>query len=208
MFTMQQSLRLSRGLRALPSSFSQPQPIISRVSPGASSRLYSQLNYRPSLPTTLHKTNETPSISFTTTRYNSNTSSPAPLTNRTTTPQTDAENEAANKTRREQEPQYQIQFTCRPCGERSTHTMSKHAYHRGTVLIRCPKCENRHVISDNLKIFFENRKTLDDILAEGGQKIMRGQLSGDVEFWDDGSVKQRKKEGEEKKEETKETKSD
>jgi protein import protein ZIM17 len=69
--------------------------------------------------------------------------------------------------------------------------MSKQGYHRGTVLIRCPSCENRHVISDHLNIFYDKKTTLEDILAEQGNKLKRGYMDGDMEFWDDGSVTQK-----------------
>lgn len=49
-------------------------------------------------------------------------------------------------------PSYQLTFTCKPCLERSTHDISKQGYHNGTVLITCPKCKNKHVISDHLKV--------------------------------------------------------
>ncbi|PTU20649.1 hypothetical protein P175DRAFT_0407082, partial [Aspergillus ochraceoroseus IBT 24754] len=120
---------------------------------------------------------------------NSSDATPSnPLTDRTADPATEQENAEQNKQRREQEPAYQITFTCKPCGERSSHRMSKHGYHRGTVLIRCPSCQNRHVISDNLNIFFDSKKTLEDILQEQGGKLTRGYVDGDMEFWDDGSV--------------------
>jgi hypothetical protein len=49
-------------------------------------------------------------------------------------------------------PAYDITFTCKPCSTRSTHRISKQAYHYGSVLITCPECKNRHVISDHLKV--------------------------------------------------------
>lgn len=55
-------------------------------------------------------------------------------------------------TRAEQEPAYELTFTCKPCQSRSTHRVSKQGYHKGTVLITCPDCKNRHVISDHLKV--------------------------------------------------------
>ncbi|KAL2827142.1 mitochondrial import protein Zim17 [Aspergillus cavernicola] len=194
---MQQTLCLSRSLRALHSSL--PQPAISRVSRGASSRLYSQLTSnchftRLLVPTNLHKSSRIVPIPQITARFNSDTSSsrsPSPLTDRSSDPETDARNEAENRLRREQEPAYQLTFTCKPCGDRSSHRISKHGFHRGTVLIRCPGCENRHVISDNLKIFLDNTKNLDDLLSEQGQKITRGEVQGDMEFWDDGTVTKR-----------------
>lgn len=87
--------------------------------------------------------------------------------------------------------------------------VTKHGYHKGTVLIKCPSCENRHVISDHLKIFMDEHSTLEDILKrtagtnqdlskllKKGKLGMRpGEIVGregdeDVEFWDDGSQTQ------------------
>ncbi|CCX30748.1 Similar to Mitochondrial protein import protein ZIM17; acc. no. P42844 [Pyronema omphalodes CBS 100304] len=39
-----------------------------------------------------------------------------------------------------EKPSYQLTFTCRPCQERSTHKITKQAYHKGSVLIECPGC--------------------------------------------------------------------
>lgn len=55
---------------------------------------------------------------------------------------------------REVKPSYDLTFTCRPCGKRSTHNVSKQGYHYGSVLITCPGCHNRHVISDHLKVCY------------------------------------------------------
>lgn len=67
--------------------------------------------------------------------------------------------------------------------------MSKHGYHKGTVLITCPSCRNRHVISDHLGIFMDQKSTLEDILQRKGQKLTKGHLEGDMEIWEDGTVK-------------------
>lgn len=55
------------------------------------------------------------------------------------------------------------------------------------MLITCPDCENRHVISDHLKIFSDTSITIEDIMRDKGQLVKRGTLSGtgDVEFWED-----------------------
>lgn len=76
--------------------------------------------------------------------------------------------------------------------------MSKHGYHKGTVLIRCPSCENRHVISDHLNIFFDKKTTLEDILKQDGRQVTRGYLEGDMEFWDDGTAFKREGQDESK----------
>lgn len=47
---------------------------------------------------------------------------------------------------------YEMTFTCKPCSTRSTHRVSKQGYHFGSVLITCPECKNRHIISDHLGV--------------------------------------------------------
>ena len=53
---------------------------------------------------------------------------------------------------KEDAPAYELTFTCKRCAERSTHRVSKQGFHHGTVLITCPGCKNRHLISDHLKV--------------------------------------------------------
>ncbi|CAK7897539.1 mitochondrial protein import protein Zim17p [[Candida] anglica] len=72
------------------------------------------------------------------------------------------------------DPQYMIAFTCKKCDTRSSHTFSKQAYHKGTVLIQCPGCKNRHLIADNLKIFDDKKVNLEDILKAKGESVATG----------------------------------
>ena len=77
--------------------------------------------------------------------------------------------------------------------------MSKQGYHRGTILIQCPQCKNRHVVSDHLKIFMDDGGTLEDILQKHGGLVKKGRLGmrqgqvvgnegeEDIEFWEDGT---------------------
>lgn len=95
-------------------------------------------------------------------------------------------------------PHYELTFTCLPCGTRSAHHVTKQGYHHGAVLITCPSCRNRHVISDHLGIFGNVTKegggrTIEDILREKGQLVKKGTLGedGDVEFWEDGTTSER-----------------
>ena len=87
----------------------------------------------------------------------------------------------------EEQPAYQLTFTCKPCGQRSSHRISKLGYHRGAVLISCPGCQNRHVISDHLGVFADKAFTIEDILKQRGDLVRRGTLGADggVEFWPD-----------------------
>ena len=71
----------------------------------------------------------------------------------------------------EKPPAYQLTFTCKPCKHRSTHNVSKQGYHKGTVLITCPECSNRHVISDHLKVGSESLCVVD--AKRNRLKVMR-----------------------------------
>lgn len=84
-----------------------------------------------------------------------------------------------------------------PCGARSAHRVSKQGYHHGSVLITCPSCRNRHIMSDHLGIFGTTSsgegRTVEDILREKGRLVKKGTLGedGDVEFWEDGTSSDR-----------------
>ncbi|ODV96310.1 hypothetical protein PACTADRAFT_75458 [Pachysolen tannophilus NRRL Y-2460] len=64
-----------------------------------------------------------------------------------------------------------LAFTCKKCGTRSSHAISKQAYTSGTILITCPGCKNRHLIADHLKIFSDKRITLEEILKAKGEDV-------------------------------------
>ncbi|KAF2205075.1 zf-DNL-domain-containing protein [Delitschia confertaspora ATCC 74209] len=117
-------------------------------------------------------------------RYESNSSTSSP---QTPPPRTEP---LPSRLDRDQVPQYEMTFTCKKCTTRSSHRISKQGYHHGTVLITCPGCKNRHLISDHLKIFSDKPVTIEDLMREKGQLVKRGSLSteGDVEFWDDGTT--------------------
>jgi protein import protein ZIM17 len=106
-------------------------------------------------------------------------------------------------------PSYEMTFTCKPCSHRSTHRISKQGYHHGTVLITCPDCKNRHVITDHLRVFNDRAKSFEEILMEraapgtelssllkkgtlgfkgmtvNGQKVPMAEEEA-IEFWEEG----------------------
>lgn len=117
-------------------------------------------------------------------RRESTATEPRPLTDQEKPTEQDADDIAARKA---QEPAYELTFTCRKCLHRSSHRVTKQAYHFGTTLITCSGCKNRHLISDHLKIFSDKGVTLEDILKEKGQYLQKGRLGedGDIEFYDE-----------------------
>lgn len=56
------------------------------------------------------------------------------------------------------------------------------------MLITCPQCRNRHIISDHLNIFMDTKSTLEDILRRKGQNLKKVVLGeGDLELWPEDS---------------------
>ncbi|KAL6947700.1 hypothetical protein ACO0RG_000279 [Hanseniaspora osmophila] len=75
-------------------------------------------------------------------------------------------------------PMMMIAFTCKKCGTRSGHQMSKQAYTKGSVLVQCPGCKNRHLIADHLNIFQDKKTHLD---IEELMKLQNESVSTNVE---------------------------
>ncbi|KIH54533.1 DNL zinc finger [Ancylostoma duodenale] len=73
----------------------------------------------------------------------------------------------------QQEPRLSIQYTCGVCGSRQgPKTFSKNSYEKGVVIVTCEKCNNHHIIADNLGWFEDFKRMASDVL---GARLLKEQ---------------------------------
>jgi hypothetical protein len=83
-------------------------------------------------------------------------------------------------------------FTCDVCETRSTKIFHRHSYENGTVIVRCPGCDNLHLVADNLGWFLDGPEgyNIETILATKGQSVRRAADDEEdaAEFLPDGTI--------------------
>jgi hypothetical protein len=66
-------------------------------------------------------------------------------------------------------------YTCKVCDVRSARMISKRAFEHGVVLLRCPGCQNLHLLADHLD-YFGSADEVKSVWEAHGEAIRRGAL--------------------------------
>lgn len=85
----------------------------------------------------------------------------------------------------------QLCYTCLKCNYRNMKYISKQAYKKGVVIVKCDDCQNNHLIADNLNWFTDkgDDNNVEAILRKKGQSVLRIS-SEEFEFLLQDTVKQ------------------
>ena len=78
--------------------------------------------------------------------------------------------QAQSKPKRKRE-RFELQFTCNVCEAPNSHSISHHAYARGTVLVTCPGCQSAHLIADHLNWIEEDFSNLEEFMERRGTPV-------------------------------------
>nr|XP_040564377.1 DNL-type zinc finger protein-like [Lepeophtheirus salmonis] len=75
------------------------------------------------------------------------------------------------------DPKLQLSYTCKVCSTRNNKTISKQAYTKGVVIVKCEGCSNNHLIADNLgwwnELSTRGIRNIEDIMREKGESVRK-----------------------------------
>jgi len=83
-----------------------------------------------------------------------------------------------------------LMFTCKKCNTRTSKLISKQAYDKGVVIVRCDGCKNNHLIADNLGWFSEITKkiNIEKLMALKGETVRK--IMNDVDGYYEAVLKE------------------
>lgn len=78
-----------------------------------------------------------------------------------------------------------LAYSCNVCNTRNSKNISKMAYLKGVVIVRCDKCQSTHLVTDHDKWIddVDGKKNVEDILAAKGEKAEKIQEVSMQEFF-------------------------
>lgn len=96
-------------------------------------------------------------------------------TNFSESPQEEKEEDAKGTVLGKIEGKLKLMFTCKQCNYRNSKIISKLAYEKGVIIIRCDGCRNNHLMADNLGWFSElkDKNNIEKILAAKGETVRK-----------------------------------
>lgn len=66
---------------------------------------------------------------------------------------------------------YVLSFRCNKCNTQSIRSFTKHAYHKGVVLVRCGGCPHIHLVADNLGWFQDQPVNIETMYQDKVKKV-------------------------------------
>lgn len=79
--------------------------------------------------------------------------------------------QASSKKPKSKHDRFELRFTCNVCDAPNAHSISRHAYTKGTVIVTCPGCNATHLIADNLNWIEDDFQTLEQYMANRGTPV-------------------------------------